>query len=79
MFYTYILFSENLNRYYIGQTQDVLTRLVEHNSGKGKYTGKAKDWVLVYTQVFKTRGEAMLMESKIKKRGASRFLSDING
>jgi putative endonuclease len=79
MFYTYILFSEKLNRYYIGQTQDIDSRLVEHNSGKGKFTGKAKDWVVVFTQIFETRGEAMIMESKIKKRGVSRLLSDISG
>ncbi len=78
MFYTYILFSKKLNRFYIGQTQDVDSRLIEHNSGKGKFTGKSDDWVIVFTQTFETRAEAMQLESKIKKRGAGRFLNDLN-
>ena len=79
MYYTYILFSEKLNRYYTGQSHDIDSRLVEHNSGKGIYSGRAQDWVIVSTQIFETRAEAMHLETKIKKRGARRFLSDLKG
>jgi putative endonuclease len=79
MFYTYILFSEKLNRYYIGQSHDVESRLSEHNSGKGIYTGKTQDWVLVFSQQFDTRAEAMHFETKIKNRGAKRFISGLKG
>jgi predicted GIY-YIG superfamily endonuclease len=44
--------------------------LIEHNPCKGKYTGKADDWVVIFTQVFENRGEAMIFESKIKNTGA---------
>ena len=79
MFYTYILFSEKLNRSYIGQTHEIDSRLIEHNSGKGIYTSKAHDWVLVYTQAFDTGAGAMYLETKFKKRGAKRFLTDLKG
>ncbi|MHB1686582.1 MAG: GIY-YIG nuclease family protein [Ignavibacteriaceae bacterium] len=31
-FYTYILFSQTVNKYYIGSTNNILRRLGEHNS-----------------------------------------------
>ncbi|MGQ0828306.1 MAG: GIY-YIG nuclease family protein [Bacteroidota bacterium] len=31
IFYTYILYSPNHNRYYIGQTNNVAERLIRHN------------------------------------------------
>ena len=33
MFFVYILFSNKLNRFYIGTTDNVEKRLLEHNSG----------------------------------------------
>jgi putative endonuclease len=36
--YLYILFSEKLNKYYVGSTTDLERRLVEHNRGKEKFT-----------------------------------------
>ena len=33
MYFVYILFSEKLDRYYVGTTGDVERRLFEHNSG----------------------------------------------
>ena len=42
----YILFSETLNKYYIGSSEDVLKRLEKHLQNHKGFTGKAKDWVL---------------------------------
>jgi putative endonuclease len=66
-FYVYILFSEALNKYYIGSSRDINIRLEKHlHSNKG-FTSKAKDWVLVYSEEFKTRTEATRREQQIKK------------
>ncbi|WP_300980325.1 GIY-YIG nuclease family protein [Nonlabens sp.] len=43
-YYTYILFSEKLQRYYIGSTQDVKERLNKHLTSTTGFTSKAKDW-----------------------------------
>ena len=67
MFYVYILFSESLNLYYKGFTTNLDTRLEYHNSGRSTYTSKSNDWVLVYSDVFETKREALIEEKRLKK------------
>ena len=67
MFTTYILFSKKLNRFYIGFTGgDIQTRIFKHLANHKGFTGKAKDWELVYKEVFATKQEAMEREKKLK-------------
>jgi putative endonuclease len=47
-FYTYILFSEKLNKHYIGQTTNVENRLKRHNNHQEKYTKKGTPWKLLF-------------------------------
>ena len=77
MYYTYILFSSKLNKYYTGQTIDLDRRLEEHNRGKTSFMKSGIPWELVYSTSFDTRKEAVNQEHMIKKRGAARFLSDL--
>jgi putative endonuclease len=65
-FYIYILHSKTLDRFYIGSTQDIEKRIQKHLSNHKGYTSKAKDWVLVYKETFKSWDEALLRERKIK-------------
>ena len=78
MYYTYILFSESLGKYYTGQTEDIARRLLEHNTGKTEYMKTGVPWVLVFAESFGSRSEAMALEQKIKKRRAKRYLIDHN-
>ena len=78
MFYIWILRSKVTQRYYVGSTDDVEKRLKEHNAGKSKSTPTGIPWELIHSESFITRSEAMLHERKIKTRGISRYLSDIN-
>jgi putative endonuclease len=77
MFFIYILRSNQTQRYYVGSTEDVDTRLIQHNSGKSKSTRTGVPWELIHTEYFETRAEAMLHERKIKARGIARYLTDI--
>jgi len=76
MFTTYILYSNSLNKYYTGSTIDLPRRLNEHNRGKTPFMATGIPWKLVFKKEFLTRPEAVKLEKQIKKRGASRFLSD---
>ena len=78
MFTTYIIFSESSLKYYIGQTENFENRLSRHNSGNSLSTKYANNWKLIYKVGFSTRSEEILLEKKIKKRGAKRYLQDIN-
>ncbi len=78
MFYVYILFSSSKSKYYIGQTLDIENRLNQHNSGFSLSTKYGIPWEIVQTFMCETRSEAILLEKKIKKRGAKRYLEDLN-
>ena len=70
-FTVYILFSPHSDRYYVGQTEDIEARLIEHNrpdrNGR-EYTRKfAGPWNLVWQEAHATRSEAMAREKEIKK------------
>ena len=80
MFTTYILFSEPINRYYVGSTgKPIQSRLKKHLTNHKGFTGKAMDWIVVYSIEFDSVKESRTLEKRIKKRGAARFLSDLNG
>jgi putative endonuclease len=78
MFYTYILYSKKINKFYTGQTHDLQHRVEEHNRGKTPFMANGMPWTLVYSCQLNSRAEAMKLEKCIKKRGAERFLSDNN-
>jgi putative endonuclease len=78
MYYTYILFSEKINKFYTGQTENLQRRLEEHNRGKTSFMDHGIPWKLIYSIDLPSRAEAMKLENFIKKRGAARFLADNN-
>jgi len=49
-YFTYILFSEKLNRYYIGSTHNISQRLKRHNGGATKSTKAGRPWKVVYSE-----------------------------
>jgi len=77
MYFTYILYSQAKSKFYVGQTNDINDRLKRHNSGESLSTKHGVPWKLIYSIELATRSEAVLLETKIKKRGAKRYLEDI--
>jgi len=72
----YILYSERLDKYYVGQTDDVEKRFAVHNSGGKKYTTMGIPWVLIKTYGCDDRSNAIKLEQKIKKRGIQRYITE---
>ena len=56
-----------MGKYYIGSTSDVENRLKKHLSNHKGYTSKAKDWIVVYKEEFRTKSEALFREREIKE------------
>jgi len=77
MFFTYVLYSEKLKKYYLGSTSDLDDRLDRDNSGRSKFTKMGIPWRVITFFEFQTRSEAIRLEKKIKGRGIQRFLEDI--
>ena len=74
---TYILFSESLQQYYTGSTSDIKQRFSDHNNGLSKHTRKGRPWRMIYSIECNSKTEALQLENKIKKRGAKRYLEDL--
>ena len=72
----YILYSQKRSRYYVDQTDNVENRLIRHNKGLVASTKTGVPWDLIYTQKVKNRSESLILEKKIKKRGAKRYIED---
>ncbi len=77
--FVYILYSEKSSRYYVGQTADIDERLKRHNSGRVNSTKSGYPWKIVLQIEVINRSEAMILEKKIKKRGAKRYIDDHRG
>jgi len=78
MYTVYIIYSLSKSKYYIGQTNNIDDRIKRHNNKQSLSTKNGVPWKLIYTKKLQTRSEAVLLETKIKKRGAKRYLQDIN-
>ena len=79
MHYTYILYSQTLDRYYIGATKDISKRIEKHLQSKRGFTSKAKDWELKYSEAFETRSEALQRERQIKSWKNRKLLEQLIG
>ncbi len=76
-YYTYVLYSELAQKYYVGSTQDFKKRITYHNTGKSKFTKIGIPWRLIKVFAFNSKTEAIKLEYKIKKRGIKRFIESI--
>jgi putative endonuclease len=78
--WVYIIQSESIKRYYCGQSKDVEQRIYQHNDPEYKLSKTTKritgPWKLVWSFECRDRGEATLLERKIKKRGIARYLEE---
>ncbi len=74
--FVYILYSEKRSRYYVGQTTDIVKRLKRHNLGVVPSTKGGTPWELVLQIEVTSRSEAIILERRIKKRGAKRYIDD---
>jgi len=66
MFYTYILYSEMIDRYYIGSTEHPEERLKKHTAKNKGFTNRAADWKIVYLKEFELKADSTCYERQIK-------------
>jgi putative endonuclease len=78
-FFVYILYSEKLDKYYIGSTGDLADRLKKHNRSRSGYTSMGKPWILVYNESFSNKADALKREKQLKAwKNRERIVSLIN-
>jgi putative endonuclease len=63
----YILYSEKLDKYYIGSTEgSIEERFKKHLSGHKGFTAKVKDWKVIYSEILPDKHQALTREKHIK-------------
>lgn len=74
MYYTYILFNQTTNRYYIGYSPDLRNRIRKHLLGKVKSTKSNPHYKLVWYCAFPTRFQATDFEQYLKSGSGIAFM-----
>ncbi|OGD67380.1 hypothetical protein A3F08_00640 [Candidatus Berkelbacteria bacterium RIFCSPHIGHO2_12_FULL_36_9] len=72
MFYVYILELAN-KQYYTGYTEDILTRVKDHNFGKCETTRKYRPVKLVWFCCFNDKNSALKFEKYLKSGSGIAF------
>jgi len=73
-YYTYIIESSVSKKWYIGHTNDIERRLIEHNSGQNKSTKGKGLWKLIFLSRFNNNLDANKFELKLKKLRNKEFI-----
>src|SRR3989338_1198510 len=73
MFYVYVLKSAKTRFLYIGVTNNLKRRMLEHNSERAsrEFTERHKPWKLAYYEAYLNEQDAHAREAALKKYGAS--------
>ena len=78
MDYVYILFSEKIDRFYIGYTSNLDERLQFHKDpDPNKYTYNADDWVLFYKISCVSKQQALVIEKHIKRMKSTTYIRNL--
>jgi predicted GIY-YIG superfamily endonuclease len=75
MFYVYVLWSDKLEKRYVGSASGAARRLTEHNNGRNRYTKGGIPWVLIHTEKYEDLPSARRREAFLKT-GAGRAWLD---
>ena len=65
-FFVYILYSEKFSRTYLGQTNNLDSRLSRHNAGAVLSTKAYRPWIRIHSESFTTRKDAVARERWFK-------------
>jgi putative endonuclease len=80
MFFVYAIYNKMHDKIYIGQTNDLETRLELHNnkSFKNSYTSKFEGvWVLIYKESCQSREKALVREKQLKSYRGREFIKTL--
>jgi len=74
VFYLYIIKSEKDGSLYIGSTNNLQRRFLQHNNGESAYTKAHKPFELKYYEAYSDESEARKRESSLKKDGRAIYV-----
>ena len=75
-YYVYLLQSELDQSWYIGHTNNLDKRLVQHNEGKSYYTKRKIPWKVIYYEASFSKMDAIAREKYLKSGMGRRYLKN---
>ncbi len=69
MYYVYLMKSLIRDECYVGSTNNLKRRIVEHNNGLELSTRRYRPWSLIYYEAYRNEKDARARESKLKHHG----------
>ncbi|MBJ2173935.1 GIY-YIG nuclease family protein [Aureibaculum sp. A20] len=77
--YLYIIYSNSIDKYYVGETNNLKERLIKHNEHlyKKSFTKIASDWNYALTMECQNRQDAVSLEKFIKRMKSKKFIQKI--
>ncbi|NER13048.1 GIY-YIG nuclease family protein [Leptobacterium flavescens] len=75
----YIIYSEKMDKFYVGETSDLPKRLEEHKTGFyiSSYTSKTRDWVLFFEIECDSKNQAIKIEKHIKEMKSRTYIHNL--
>ena len=77
MYYVYAIKSISRNYIYVGMTNNIERRLVQHNNGQNKSTKAYKPFVLILTEELANSSEARKRERYLKSGVGKEYLKTL--
>ena len=79
MHFLYIIYSRSTDKFYIGETYNVMERVEKHNSHyyPSSYTKIAQDWEMVLSFECINENNAIYLEKFVKKMKSKKFIKKI--
>jgi putative endonuclease len=78
MYTVYALFSPTFNKIYIGFTSNLEERFLAHNQfDKKGWTIRYRPWIIIHTEVFDQKAEAMKREQQLKSAKGRAFIRSL--
>jgi len=72
--FVYVLYSKSHNKIYIGVTANLEKRLFAHNNLPKGWTKSFRPWIIVHSEAFDTKSEALKREKQLKSHQGREFI-----
>jgi putative endonuclease len=76
-FHVYILYSARIKRTYVGMTSNLEARIKSHNVSSKGWTVRGRPWVLVHSEHFNSKADAMVREKELKSGKGRVFIKEV--
>ncbi|PIP55570.1 MAG: endonuclease [Candidatus Zambryskibacteria bacterium CG22_combo_CG10-13_8_21_14_all_42_17] len=80
MYFVYIIYNEEADKFYIGQTDDLEQRIIYHNTHEfnNSYTSRfAGHWNVIYKESYSDRTSSLKREKQLKSFQGRQFIKKL--